>query len=335
MPLSYGRGTLAEHRACRQDSVVFDVSHLGTVRVDGRRRIRPAPGRTLQRPPPDRAGPGPVHPPARRRRRLGGRRHHRLVAVRRRLRRHAQCLQHRPGRWRPSGARTPPRPAASSPSRARTPGPAWPPWPPTPPPCPGSGSSPSCGTACPAWPPAPATPARTGSSARCRPTPPTPCGRHCWPPASSRPGWAPATPSASRRPCPCTVTSSARASPRCRPGWAGWSGGTRRTFRGRAALVGRAPAGGGPPPGRAGHRGPPASARGSRAWRRTGGGPASVTSGNFSPMLEHGIALGLRRQPRSRPSRRPAFDIEQRGRALPATVVATPFVRPGQWASAE
>lgn len=35
MPLSYGEGTLAEHTACRQDAVVFDVSHLGTVRVSG------------------------------------------------------------------------------------------------------------------------------------------------------------------------------------------------------------------------------------------------------------------------------------------------------------
>lgn len=35
MPLSYPDGTLAEHRACRHDAVVFDVSHLGTVRVSG------------------------------------------------------------------------------------------------------------------------------------------------------------------------------------------------------------------------------------------------------------------------------------------------------------
>ena len=35
MPLSYGGGTLAEHMACRNDAVVFDVSHLGTVRVSG------------------------------------------------------------------------------------------------------------------------------------------------------------------------------------------------------------------------------------------------------------------------------------------------------------
>ena len=35
MPLSYPDGTLAEHAACRADAVVFDVSHLGTVRVTG------------------------------------------------------------------------------------------------------------------------------------------------------------------------------------------------------------------------------------------------------------------------------------------------------------
>jgi aminomethyltransferase len=33
MPLSYGEGTIAEHLACRQHAVAFDVSHLGTVRV--------------------------------------------------------------------------------------------------------------------------------------------------------------------------------------------------------------------------------------------------------------------------------------------------------------
>ncbi len=35
MPLSYPDGTLAEHRACREGAAVFDVSHLGTVRVTG------------------------------------------------------------------------------------------------------------------------------------------------------------------------------------------------------------------------------------------------------------------------------------------------------------
>ena len=33
MPIQYPTGTLAEHRACRSDAAVFDVSHLGTVRV--------------------------------------------------------------------------------------------------------------------------------------------------------------------------------------------------------------------------------------------------------------------------------------------------------------
>jgi len=35
MPVAYASGTVAEHMACRTDSVVFDVSHLGTVRVQG------------------------------------------------------------------------------------------------------------------------------------------------------------------------------------------------------------------------------------------------------------------------------------------------------------
>jgi aminomethyltransferase len=35
MPLSYPWGTVAEHRACREHAVAFDVSHLGTVRVEG------------------------------------------------------------------------------------------------------------------------------------------------------------------------------------------------------------------------------------------------------------------------------------------------------------
>ena len=34
MPIQY-RGVLDEHRACREDAVVFDVSHLGSLRVTG------------------------------------------------------------------------------------------------------------------------------------------------------------------------------------------------------------------------------------------------------------------------------------------------------------
>lgn len=44
MPLSYGLGTVSEHLKCRSDAVVFDVSHLGTVRVSG-----PATKENLQR----------------------------------------------------------------------------------------------------------------------------------------------------------------------------------------------------------------------------------------------------------------------------------------------
>jgi aminomethyltransferase len=35
MPLSYPSGTIAEHLACRNSAVAFDVSHLGTVRLTG------------------------------------------------------------------------------------------------------------------------------------------------------------------------------------------------------------------------------------------------------------------------------------------------------------
>jgi aminomethyltransferase len=35
MPLSYPSGTIVEHMACRNDAVAFDVSHLGTVRLTG------------------------------------------------------------------------------------------------------------------------------------------------------------------------------------------------------------------------------------------------------------------------------------------------------------
>ena len=35
MPIAYPTGTLAEHTACRTGCAMFDVSHLGTVRVEG------------------------------------------------------------------------------------------------------------------------------------------------------------------------------------------------------------------------------------------------------------------------------------------------------------
>jgi aminomethyltransferase len=35
MPLAYPTGTIAEHKSCRQAAALFDVSHLGTLRVEG------------------------------------------------------------------------------------------------------------------------------------------------------------------------------------------------------------------------------------------------------------------------------------------------------------
>lgn len=35
MPIAYPSGTIAEHMACRSGAAMFDVSHLGTMRVDG------------------------------------------------------------------------------------------------------------------------------------------------------------------------------------------------------------------------------------------------------------------------------------------------------------
>jgi len=64
-----------------------------------------------------------------------------------------------------------------------------------------------------------------------------------------------------------------------------------------------------------------------------GGAPVgTVTSGNFSPMLEHGIALALVDSSVDA-SPGTCFELEQRGKTRQATVVATPFVRAGQWAS--
>ena len=58
MPLSYPTGTLAEHIACRNEAVVFDVSHLGTVRVeeaDGFDRLQAALTNDLRKIAPGRA----------------------------------------------------------------------------------------------------------------------------------------------------------------------------------------------------------------------------------------------------------------------------------------
>jgi len=63
-----------------------------------------------------------------------------------------------------------------------------------------------------------------------------------------------------------------------------------------------------------------------------GSGVGTVTSGNYSPMLEHGIALALVDSVVDADQGR-KLELEQRGKSRTATVVATPFVRPGQFAS--
>jgi aminomethyltransferase len=57
------------------------------------------------------------------------------------------------------------------------------------------------------------------------------------------------------------------------------------------------------------------------AGRRVG----TVTSGNFSPVLGHGIALALVEPGVAIGD---AVEIDVRGTALPGQVVAVPFVRP-------
>ncbi len=56
MPIAYPSGTIQEHLACRRDAAMFDVSHLGTVRVAGR-EARDLLQRTLTNDL-DRVGPG-------------------------------------------------------------------------------------------------------------------------------------------------------------------------------------------------------------------------------------------------------------------------------------
>ncbi|MDG1187061.1 MAG: glycine cleavage system protein T, partial [Ilumatobacter sp.] len=35
MPIAYPSGTVSEHLACRGSAAMFDVSHLGSVRISG------------------------------------------------------------------------------------------------------------------------------------------------------------------------------------------------------------------------------------------------------------------------------------------------------------
>ena len=59
----------------------------------------------------------------------------------------------------------------------------------------------------------------------------------------------------------------------------------------------------------------------------------TVTSGNYSPMLGHGVALAFLASDLD-PTTGTTVEVDQRGRVMQATVVPTPFVRAGQFASA-
>ena len=295
MPIQYPTGTLAEHRACRTDAAAFDVSHLGTVRVDRAPTRSTGCRRALhQRPGQDRPGAGPVHPPARRGRRLGARRHHRVVGRRRAVRRHAQRLQHRAGARRHRRRRRDRRAGRHRRPGPDGPGPAGRPSAPRPP-----RSAPV-----PAWPTVDVLGravrggrhrlhgrgrGRAGGAGRRRRRR---CGTRWSPRASPPPGSAPATRCASRRGCRCTATSWARASRRCRPGWAGWWRGARASSGAatpwRPSGSGASPAGCGASWSRAGARRGP-----TRPVLVDGEAVGEVTSGNFSPTLERGIALAF------------------------------------------
>ena len=328
MPLEYAGGTIAEHLACRQDAVVFDVSHLGTVQVTGDGAmavLQEALSNDLGKIAP---GPSPVHAPPRRaptapcsttsscggtrrrcrRRRpfdvmpnasntdrvrdaIGGREttHERAVlAVQgpQALDRLATVFPAAAavGRFRVGHADVARR--AVHRGRHRLHGRAW---------------------------------RRDRRPRRRR-------GRRCGPrsstPASSRPGSAPATRCASRPGSRCTATSWDPGSRRCRPGWAGsWRGPSRRSGdapRWRPSATPASPATSSASPPRAGGRRVRTAPCSSTATPS-----ATVTSGNFSPVLGHGIALAFV-PPSIGPGTPVAIDV--RGTALRGTVVDTPFV---------
>ena len=65
MPLEY-TGTIDEHMACRRSAAMFDVSHLGTVRITGGDAFDQLQRTLTNDLGQGRAGPRPVHASARR-----------------------------------------------------------------------------------------------------------------------------------------------------------------------------------------------------------------------------------------------------------------------------
>ena len=104
MPMPVPVGHAGRAPGLPPGAVAFDVSHLGTVRVDRAGGVRAPPGGAHQRPRQDRPGPGPVHPPARRRPTPRCSTTSSCGGWATTIRRHAQRLQHRAGAGTPSAA---------------------------------------------------------------------------------------------------------------------------------------------------------------------------------------------------------------------------------------
>ncbi|HUD17265.1 MAG TPA: glycine cleavage system aminomethyltransferase GcvT [Acidimicrobiales bacterium] len=330
MPLSYGDGTLAEHRACRHDAVIFDVSHLGTVRVEGPDafdRMQAALSNDLRR-----IGPGRAQ--------------------------YTHLLDDGDGSvvddiivWWLSEGIFDVMPNASNTSRveaaiggtdttdtrciiavqgphARTRLTTI---------APEAAAVPRFGVAPFVWEGVACVAAGTGYTGE--------DGVECAVPVDAADALWTALLGTGARPAGLGARDTLRLEaalplhghelgPGITPlqaglGWVvGWD---KEEFRGRQALaaerqrgvgrrlVGLATVGRQPP-------------REGSALVKDGSDAGMITSGNYSPMLGHGIALGFIDSALD-PQPSMAVDVEQRGRSVPATVVTTPFTRAGEWAS--
>jgi aminomethyltransferase len=332
MPLSYEQGTIAEHRACREDSVIFDVSHLGTVRISGsdaHARLQAALSNDLDKVAPGRAqythllddGDGSVlddiivwwiseetfdvMPNASNTERV-------VEAIGGEDTTGTRCIIAVQG----PHART--RLGAIAPEAAEVP---------------------RFGVIPFVWEGVPCVAAGTGYTGE--------DGVECAVPIDAADGLWTALLATGMKPAGLGARDTLRLEaglplhghelgPGITPlqaglGWViGWD---KAQFRGRTALVaerdrgvdrrlvGLATVGRQPP-------------REGSSVSKDGTSIGSVTSGNFSPMLEHGIALAfVSATVESQPG--VTVDIGLRGRTLPATVVKTPFVHAGQWASTQ
>ena len=277
-------------------AVAFDVSHLGTVRVEGADALDRLQARAHQRPRARSAPAGPSTPTC--------------STTTARCSTTSSCggsttsaSTSCPTRPTPSGCvarhrrrRRHRRRGPSSPCRARRPGRGC------------AAVVPEAAAACRAsrvadvrvagrrraWSPAPATPARTASSCAVPvDAAPARSGTRCSAPASRPPASAPATRCASRPGCPLHGH---ELGPGITPlqaglGWVVALGQGRLPGPGRAG--GRAGAGRGPPAAGPDRRGPPAAARRATPCWSTASRPARSPAATSRPCSSHGIALAF------------------------------------------